>query len=61
MEIKDIKNMTNAELRLYQKSLENEYETIKAKISEHFKTLDKLDVIYNNVEHELNNRKNMKL
>ena len=59
--MKDIKNMTNAELRLYQKSLEDEYEVIKTKISEHFKTLDKLDVIYNNVEHELNNRKNMKL
>ena len=53
--------MTNSELRLYQKSLEDEYEVIKAKISEHFKMLDTLDVIYNNVEHELNNRKNMKI
>ena len=61
MEIKDIKNMTNSELRLYQKALEDEYEVVKAKISELFKELDTMDMAYNKVEAELNNRKNIKL
>lgn len=61
MEIKDIKNMTNSELRLYQKSLEDEYEVVKAKISELFKELDTMDMAYNKVEAELNNRKTIKI
>lgn len=61
MEIKDIKNMTNSELRLYQKALEDEYEVVKAKISELFKELDTMDMAYNKVEAELNNRKTIKI
>jgi len=61
MEIKNVKNMTNSELRLYQKALEDEYEVVKAKISELFKELDTMDMAYNKVEAELNNRKNIKL
>lgn len=61
MEIKDVKNMTNSELRLYQKALEDEYEVVKAKISELFKELDTMDMAYNKVESELNNRKTLKI
>lgn len=61
MEIKDVKNMTNSELRLYQKALEDEYEVVKAKISELFKELDTMDMAYNKVEAELNNRKTVKI
>ena len=61
MEIKDVKNMTNSELRLYQKSLEDEYEVVKAKISELFKELDTMDMAYNKIEAELNNRKTVKI
>jgi len=61
MEIKNVKNMTNSELRLYQKALEDEYEVVKAKISELFKELDTMDMAYNKVEAELNNRKTVKI
>lgn len=53
--------MTNSELRLYQKALEDEYEVVKAKISELFKELDTMDMAYNKVEAELNNRKTVKI
>ena len=52
--------MTNAELRLYQKALEDEDEVIKAEISDRFKKLDEMDVEYQKVENELNNRRNIK-
>ena len=60
MEFKNCKEMTNAELRLYQKALEDEYEVIKAEISDRFKKLDEMDVEYQKVENELNNRRNIK-
>lgn len=61
MEVKNVRNMTNSELRLYQKALEDEYEVVKAKIAELFKELDTMDVTYNKVEAELNNRKLVKI
>ena len=60
MEFKNCKEMTNAELRLYQKALEDEDEVIKAEISDRFKKLDEMDVEYQKVENELNNRRNIK-
>ena len=60
MEFKNCKEMTNAELRLYQKALEDEDEVIKAEISGRFKKLDEMDVEYQKVENELNNRRNIK-
>ena len=60
MEFKNCKEMTNAELRLYQKALEDEYEVIKAEISDRFKKLDEMDIEYKKVENELNNRRNIK-
>jgi hypothetical protein len=60
MEYKDCKNLSNAELRLYQKALEDEYEVVKRKISDLFKTLDKMDIEYNKVNAELNQRRSMK-
>ena len=60
MEYKDCKNLTNAELRLYQKALEDEYEMVKKQISDLFSTLDKMDAEYNKVERELNKRRNIK-
>lgn len=61
MEVKNVRNMTNSELRLYQKALEDEYEVVKVKIAELFKELDAMDVTYNKVESELNNRKLVKI
>ncbi len=60
MEYKDCKNLTNAELRLYQKSLEDEYEVVKKQISDLFAVLDKMDAEYNKVELELNKRRSVK-
>ena len=49
--------MSNAEIRLYQENLKNEYEVIKAEIAERFKILDEMDREYNKAEAELNKRK----
>lgn len=56
----DCKKASNSELRLYQETLKNEYEVIKQQIQDMFKKLDELDVEYNKVENELNNRRNMR-
>lgn len=57
MDYKDCKNLSNAEIRLYQENLKNEYEVIKAEIAERFKLLDEMDREYNKAEAELNNRR----
>ena len=49
---KDYKNMSNNELKLYKLSLENEYETIKAKILDLETQLDEIDRVYGKVENE---------
>lgn len=61
MEKQDIKNMSNAELRLYKKSLEDQYEVVKKQINDLYEELDKMDIEYNKVESELNNRQNRKI
>ena len=57
MDFQDCKNMSNAEIRLYQENLKNKYEVIKAEIAERFKILDEMDREYNKAEAELNKRK----
>lgn len=49
---KDCKNLSNNELKLHKLSLENEYEAIKAKISNLEEELDKLSIEYNKVLNE---------
>lgn len=49
---KDVKLMSNNELKLYKLSLENEYEATKAKIAKLEKELDILDIEYVKVENE---------
>jgi hypothetical protein len=57
MEYKDCKNLSNAELRIYQENLKNEFETVKAEIAERFKMLDEMDIEYKKAEAELNKRR----
>lgn len=61
MEYKDCKNLTNAELRLYKKELEDRYEVLKKEINDLFQTMDRMDIEYNKVEAELNKRRNVKV
>jgi hypothetical protein len=49
---KDCKTLTNNEIKLYKLALENEYEAVKAKITELEKQLDELDREYVKVENE---------
>lgn len=54
------KELSNAELRLYQEDLKNEFEAIKKEIMDKFKLLDELDAEYTKTEAEMNNRRNIK-
>ena len=54
------KELSNAELRLYQEDLKNEFEAIKKEIMDKFKVLDELDAEYTKTEAEMNNRRNIK-
>lgn len=60
MTYKDPRELTNAELRLYQEDLRNEFDTIKKEIMDKFKVLDELDIEYRKTEAEMNNRRNIK-
>ena len=60
MDYKDPKELTKAELRLYQEDLKNEFDSVKREIMEKFKTLDELDAEYTKTEAEMNNRRNIK-
>jgi hypothetical protein len=60
MEFKNPKELSNAELRLYQEDLKNEFEAIKREIKEKFDELDKLDREYVKADAEMNNRRNVK-
>lgn len=59
MEKVDLKNLTNDELKLRQKTLVDKYEVVKNQITEKFKELDEMDLEYNRIESELNNRRKM--
>ena len=52
MVAKNCKNMSNNELKLYKLSLENEYESVKAKIAALEGQLDELDKEYVKAENE---------
>lgn len=55
---RNIKDMSNSEIRAYQETLRNEYEVTKHKIKELIDELDSMDIEYNKTEEELNKRKN---
>jgi len=54
---KNIKEMSNSEIRAYQETLRNEYEATKKKIQNLIEELDSMDIEYNKTEEELNKRK----
>ncbi len=55
---KNIKDLSNSEIRAYQETLKNEYEATKNKIQSLIDELDAMDIEYNKTEEELNKRKN---
>ena len=61
MEKRDVKSLTNSELRLYRKTLEDKYEVVKTEINKCYELLDEMDVEYNRVEQELQNRTKLKI
>lgn len=58
MEFENYKEMSNAEIKVYQETLKNEYEAIKHQISLLCNKLDEMDVEWNKVEAELSRRQN---
>jgi hypothetical protein len=58
MEFKNYKTLSNAELNLYLKTLENEFEHLKVEIEEKCKYLESLDKEYGRAMFELDSRKN---
>lgn len=58
MKDKNIKELSNSELNVYKKELENEYESIKNKISGLCEELKKVEKKYNSIEIEFKIRKN---
>lgn len=56
MEFENYKEMSNAEIKVYQETLKNEYEAIKHQISLLCNKLDEMDVEWNKVEAELSRR-----
>ena len=57
MTFKDIKQLSNQELNLYQINLRDEFDSTKVKIENLCKYLETLDREYNKVNVEKNNRK----
>jgi len=53
----DFKNMSNNEIGIEMKNLENEYEATKVKISELISKMKELDELYLKGKEELSNRK----
>lgn len=58
MEFENYKEMSNAEIKVYQETLKNEYEAVKHQISLLCNKLDEMDVEWNKVEAELSRRQN---
>lgn len=52
-----INELTNAELRGYMDTLNNEYEVVKKEIMERVNRLDELDLEWNKCQNEINKRK----
>lgn len=57
MEKKDTKQMSNNELQLYMKTLENEFEAMKIKIQNKCNELKEIDKEYSRAKNELEIRK----
>lgn len=53
----DFKNMSNNEIGIELKNLENEYEATKIKIADMMNKMKELDALYLKGKEELNNRK----
>ena len=53
--------MSNSELALHKKRLEDEYDAVKGKIQEKLDRLKELENEYNNLVSEMNNRGNIYL
>jgi len=51
-----LENMSNAEIKIYQKTLENEFDSIKSEISERMDRLDALERKYENAQKEIDKR-----
>ena len=56
IEKKDFKNMSNGEIKIEMKNLENEYESIKIKILKMVEKMKELDAEYIDAKKELTNR-----
>lgn len=54
----EINEMNNSELRIKKTTIENEYESVKAKIVSLYNKLSELDHDYKEVVSEINKRKN---
>ena len=57
MEKLTLENMTNSEINIKMKELENEYEAIKVKIKQLVERMNSLDTEYAKAENELKKRK----
>ena len=53
MEFKNVKDLSNAEIKLYQESLKNMFDVLKNEIKEKCDDLEKIDVEYSKTEQEL--------
>lgn len=52
----NLDKLTNAELNIYMKTLENEYNSLKIKVKNALLEMEKLDELYLNVKNVLYNR-----
>lgn len=57
MDIENIKNLSNTELKLLETKLTNEFEEAKNKIIEYCRKMEKLENDFNNVQNEIKTRK----
>ena len=57
----NFKEMSNSELALQKKKLEDEYDAVKAEIQKKLDKLSELETEYNNLVTEMNNRGNIYL
>lgn len=55
----NFKEMSNSELALQKKRLEDEYDAVKAEIQKKLDKLSELETEYNNLVSEMNNRGNI--
>ena len=52
----DFEKMSNNEIRLEMKKLENSYEKAKLEITDRIKKMEELDMLYSKAKNELNKR-----